>query len=707
METIPANTLPADERAGDTVVRGACPHDCPDTCAMLVTIRDGRAIRVAGDPDHPFTRGFLCAKVNRYVERTYHTDRLTHPLRRVGRKGEGRFERITWDEALDEIAARLGDIARSADGPQAILPYSYSGTLGLVQGDAMDHRFFHLLGASMLDRTICSAAGGVGLKMTLGASIGADPEGIPESDLVLLWGTNTLTSNPHLWPFVRAARDRGARVIAIDPLRTRTADQCDEWIPIRPGTDAALALGIMHVLFAEHLEDTDYLERYTIGAPELRARAAEYTPERVSEITGIPAERIRTLAREYGRAKAAFVRINYGLQRHGGGGMAVRTIACLPAITGHWRRAGGGVQLSSSGNFQFNRAKLLRADLAPPVRTINMIRLGEALTTPDAGVGGPPVRALVVFNSNPAAVTPDRSEVVRGLAREDLFTVVMEHFRTDTADWADIVLPATTQLEHWDVHYSYGHHYVTLNRPSIEPVGECKPNSEIFRLIAARMGIDHPVMRDDDLELIRQALDTTSDKLKGVTLEALLDKGWSRLNLPRPYLPFAEGAFPTPSGKCELFSQRLEDMGFDGLATYTAPYESRTSSPELAAQFPLSLISSPAHQFLNSTFVNVDALRRGAREPELMIHPDDATPRAVLDGTRVEVHNERGSFSAVARVSDAVSEGTVWSPSIWWTKFSKDGRNANDTTSQRETDLGHGPVFYDNLVEVSPVTAED
>jgi anaerobic selenocysteine-containing dehydrogenase len=707
METTLATDPAPDARAGDTVVRGACPHDCPDTCAMLVTIRDGRAIRVSGDPEHPITRGFLCAKVNRYVERTYHSGRLTHPLRRIGAKGEGRFERITWDEALDEIAERLGSIARSADGPQAILPYSYSGTLGLIQGDAMDHRFFHLLGASLLDRTICSAAGGVGLKMTLGASIGADPEGMPESDLVLLWGTNTLTSNPHLWPFVRAARECGARIIAIDPLRTRTADQCDEWIPIKPGTDAALALGIMHVLFAEHLEDNDYLERYTLGATEMRTRAAEYTPERVSAITGIPAERIASLAREYGRAKAAFVRINYGLQRHGGGGMAVRTIACLPAITGHWRRAGGGVQLSSSGNFQFNRAKLLRADLAPQVRTINMIRLGEALTSPDAGVGGPPVRALVVFNSNPAAVTPNRSEVVRGLAREDLFTVVMEHFQTDTADWADIVLPATTQLEHWDVHYSYGHHYVTLNRPSIEPVGECKPNSEIFRLIAARMGIDHPVMRDDDLELIRQALDSESDKLKGVTLETLLENGWTRLNVPRPYLPFVEGGFLTPSGKCEFFSQRLADMGIDGLAAYSPPYESETSSPELAARFPLSLISSPAHQFLNSSFVNVDALRRGAREPELMIHPDDATPRNVLDGTRVEVQNDRGSFSAVARVSDAVTEGTVWAPSIWWTKFSKDGRNANDTTSQRETDLGHGPVFYDNLVEVRPVLQQD
>ena len=700
-------TQPVDAHDGDTIVRGACPHDCPDTCAMLVTIRDGRAIRVAGDPDHPFTRGFLCAKVNRYLERTYHQQRLTHPLRRIGKKGEGRFERISWDEALDEVASRLGEIARSADGPQAILPYSYSGTLGLIQGDTMDHRFFHLLGASMLDRTICSTAGGAGLRMTLGASIGADPEGMGESDLVLLWGTNTLTSNPHLWPFVREARERGARVIAIDPLRTRTAEQCDEWIAIKPGTDAALALGFMHVLFADGLEDADYLERYTIGADELRARAAVYDPARVATITGIPAERIISLAREYGRAKAAFVRINYGLQRHGGGGMAVRTIACLPAVTGHWRRAGGGVQLSSSGNFQFNRAKLFRPDLSPPVRTINMIRLGEALTTPNAGVGGPAVRALVVYNSNPAAVAPERSEVVRGLAREDLFTVVLEHFLTDTADWADIVLPATTQLEHWDVHYSYGHHYVTLNRPSIAPVGECKPNSEIFRLIAARMGIDHPVMHDDDVELIRQALDSESDKFDGVTLEELLEKGYMRLNVPRPYLPFATGNFPTPSGKCELYSQRLADMGVDPVPTYTPPYESASSSPELAARFPLSLISSPAHQFLNSSFVNVDALRRGAREPELVIHPEDAIPRSVLNGTRVDVHNDRGSFSAVARVSDAVSEGTVWAPSVWWTKFSTDGRNANDTTSQRETDLGHGPVFYDNLVEVTAVAPQD
>jgi anaerobic selenocysteine-containing dehydrogenase len=705
METLLPHPASDDARDGDTIVRGACPHDCPDACATLITVRNGRALRIAGDPEHPFTRGFLCTKVNRYLERTYHHERLTYPLRRIGKKGEGRFERISWDDALTEVAARLGEIEKSPDGAQAILPYSYSGTLGLIQGGAMDHRFFHLLGASMLDRTICSMAGTVGMRMTVGANIGADAEGMPESDLVLLWGTNTLTSNPHLWPFVREARARGARVIAIDPLRTRTAEQCDEWIPIRPGTDGALALGIMHVLFAEGLEDADFLERYTLGAPEMRARAAEYPVERVADINEIPAERIASLGREYGSAKAAFIRVNYGLQRHGGGGMAVRTIACLPAITGHWRRAGGGVQLSTSANFQFNRAQVERPDLSPPVRTINMIRLGEALTLPDAGVGGPPVRALVVYNSNPAAVAPDRGAVVRGLARDDLFTVVLEHFQTDTADWADIVLPATTQLEHWDIHYSYGHHYVTLNRPSIAAVGECKPNSEIFRLLAARMGIDHPAMRDDDLALIAQALDSPSEKLRGVTVEKLLEQGWTRLNVPRPYLPFATGNFPTPSGRCEFYSQRLADMGFDPLPTFTPPYESAASAPELAARYPLALISSPAHQFLNSSFVNVDGLRRAARQPELMIHPEDASPRGIVTGARVEIRNDRGSFHAVARVSDAVREGTVWAPSVWWTKYASDGHNANDTTSQRETDLGHGPVFYDNLVEVSADSA--
>ena len=696
-----ATEYPQLDDGTQRVVRGACPHDCPDACSTLVTVENGRATQIRGDPDHPFTQGFLCAKVNRYLERTYHRDRLLMPLKRVGAKGRGEFQTATWDEALGDIAAKLNAIAQSSDGPQAILPYSYAGTMGLVQGESMDRRFFHLLGASKLDRTICSTAGSVGMQMTVGANSGADGEGLPQSDLVLLWGTNTLTANPHLWPFVREARDNGATVIAIDPIKTRTAEQCDEWIGIRPGTDAALALAIMHVMFDEGLHDADYLARYTLGAEQLRERAKEYPPSRVVSITGIDEKTIVSLARRYGQAKAAFVRINYGLQRHGGGGMAVRTIACLPAIAGHWRRPGGGVQLSTSANFQFNKKALQRPDLAPEVRTINMIRLGEALTRPDAGVGGPPVRAMVVYNSNPAAVAPDRNEVLRGLAREDLFTVVLEHFQTDTADWADWVLPATTQLEHWDVHFSYGHLYVPLNRPAIAPLGEARPNSEIFRQLAARMGMDHPVLRDDDLTLIRQALDSQSEKMKGVTFDALMQHGWVRLNLPTPHMPYAEGNFPTPSGKCEFFSARMKTMGLDPLPTFTAPYEFPENVPALAAKYPLTLISSPRHQFLNSTFVNVDSLRSHA-EPEVVLHAHDAARRGIAEGARVIVENDRGHFTGLAKVGESVREGVVWAPSIWWTKLTVDRANANDTTSQRETDLGHGPVFYDNLVQVSP-----
>jgi len=572
--------------------------------------------------------------------------------------------------------------------------------MGYVQAESMDRRFFHAIGASKLDRTICSTAGAVGMQMTVGANVGADGEGMPWSDLVLLWGTNTLTANPHLWPYVLKARENGATIIAIDPIRTRTAEQCDEWIGIRPGTDAALALAMMHVIFAEGLEDADYIEQYTLGGDQLRERVKEWSPARAAPLTGIPEETIISLARRYGRAKSAFLRINYGLQRHGGGGMAVRTLACLPAVCGHWRRPGGGIQLSMSKSFQFNKDALMRPDLLPgPVRTINMIRLGDALNTADAGVGGPPVKAIVVYNSNPAAVAPDRNAVVRGLSREDLFTVVLEHFQTDTADWADWLLPATTQLEHWDVHFSYGHLYASLNRPAIAPMGEAKPNSEIFRLLAAKMGLDHPALREDDLSIIRGALDTTSPIMKTVTLDSLMDKGWVRLNVPTPHVPFAEGNFPTPSGKCEFYSERLKAQGMDPLPTFTPPHEFPETTPELAARFPLNLISSPRHQFLNSTFVNVDSLRRDA-SPEIVLNTADAAVRSIVDGARVVVGNDRGFFTGIARVNDSVREGVANAPSIWWTKLASDGKNANDTTSQLETDMGHGPVFYDNLVEI-------
>lgn len=690
--------LPELPRSGQ--VRGACPHDCPDTCATLVTVEEGRAVRIQGDPAHPVTQGFLCAKVNRYLERTYHPDRLMTPLRRVGAKGEGRFAPVSWDEALDEIAARLRVIV-TEQGAESVLPYSYAGTIGLIQGSSMDRRFFHALGASRLDRTICSSAGEAGLQYTVGAKIGADAEAMRHTDLVILWGTNTLTSNPHLWPFVLEARAHGAPVVAIDPIRTRTAAQCDAWLPIRPGTDAALALGLMHVMFTESLHDEEYLARHSVGWEKLRSRACEYPPARVSAITGLDEGTIVELGRRYGSARAAFIRMNYGLQRHGGGAAAVRAIAALPAVAGHWRHPGGGVQLSTSGTFGFDTAALQRSDLGPPARTINMIKLGEALTLPDAGIGGPPVHALVVYNSNPAAVAPDRTAVTRGLRRDDLFTVVLDHFQTDTADYADFVLPATTQLEHWDVHLAYGHVYVTLNRPAIAPLGESKPNTEIFRLLAARLGLTDPAFGDSDLDMIRQALDTPHDRMRGITFDRLLEHGWARLNVPTEWAPFAEGGFPTPSGRCELYSERLAAMGKDPLPGFVPPHEFPEHVPELAARYPLTLVSSPAHHFLNSSFVNVPSLRRAAREPELMLHPADAGPRGIVSGARVRVHNDRGAFSARARVEDGIRPGTVWAPSVWWTKYAADGRNANDTTSQRETDLGGGAVFYDNLVDVT------
>jgi anaerobic selenocysteine-containing dehydrogenase len=687
------------------IVRGACPHDCPDTCTMLVHVRDGRAVRVQGDPEHPITQGFLCTKVNRYVERTYHRDRLTVPLRRVGRKGEGRFEPASWDEALDDIARRLRQVI-DTDGPQAILPYSYAGTMGQVQGGSIDRRLFHRLGASLLARTICATAGSEGWRHTYGDRMGPSPEEAERARLILLWGTNTLTSNPHLWPAVRRAKEAGARIVAIDPIRTRTAAQCDEHLPIRPGTDAALALGMMHVVFRDGLEDRDYLQRHSVGWEALRERALhEWSAERAAEITGLDAGRIETLAREYALTRPTFIRLNYGMQRHAGGGMAVRTVSLLPAVTGAWRDVGGGATLSTSGVFRMNTAALERPDWVPAgTRTVNMIRLGEALTAPDAGVGGPPVQALVVYNSNPAAVAPDLGRVREGLARDDLFTVVLEHFQTDTADYADWLLPATTQLEHWDVHGSYGHLYVTLNRPSIAPVGESLPNSEIFRRLAARMGLDGPEFRDSDLDLIRQALDSSHPRMQGITLERLLEDGYARLNVEHDFRPYAEpGRLSTPSGRIQIEAPALTALGLDPLPTYTPPAESAEADPRRAERFPLMLLSPPEHPLMNSTFANVPALQKAAGTPRVMLHPNEAAVRGVSEGDAVRAWNERGEFTATAVVTEDVRPGVAASYGVRWAKHSPAGRTVNDTTSQGIADFGEGAVFYDNAVEIERV----
>lgn len=687
-----------------STIRATCPHDCPDTCALLVTVQDGVATHVRGDPDHPTTAGVLCTKVARYTERTYHKDRLLTPMKRIGKKGEGRFAPISWDEALDTITTRLKEIA-SRD-PQAIVPYSYAGTMGLVQGESMAARFFHKLGASLLDRTICAAAGGIGYKYTIGARIGTDVEQFQNASLILIWGGNPIASNLHFWTRAQEAKRRGAKLIAIDPYRSLTAEKCHQHIALLPGTDAALALGMMHVLIAENLVDEDYISQHTLGFDQLKKRVSEWTPQRVAAICGITVDEVVQLAREYGgaakRGDAVAIRLNYGMQRVHGGGMAVRTIACLPALVGAWRHAAGGIQLSSSDTFPKNNHALQRPDLlARPVRTINMSTIGEDLLRQTSPEFGPKIEALIVYNANPVAVAPHSAQVAQGFARDDLFTVVLEHFQTDTADYADFLLPATTQLEHIDIHAAYGHLYMMANNAAIAPLGEAKPNTEIFRFLAERMGFDEPCFRDSDEAIAAQAFRREDARAIHFDWDSLKRKGWQKLNVTEA--PFAFGGFPTPSGKCEFYSERMLTDGLDPLPTYIPPYESAASNPELAVAYPLSMISPPARNFLNSTFVNVKSLRDTEGEPHLDIHPHDAAQRGIADGCQVRIYNQRGSFIAKARVTDKARQGLVVGLSVWWKKLTADGKNANEVTSQRLTDMGNAPTFYDVLVQVEKV----
>ncbi len=680
-------------------VNAACPHDCPDTCGMHITVENGVAVKVEGAKDMPFTAGTLCTKVARYLDRTYSKERVLHPQKRVGAKGEGKFQRISWDEALDTIAAKFKQIA--AVEPQSILPCSYAGTMGLVQYASMDRRFFHKLGASLLERTLCSSAGKVGMKITLGAGVGMDPERFEEAKLILIWGSNPIVSNLHLWTRVQEAKRRGAKVIAIDPYRSLTAAKCHQHIAPLPGTDAALALAMMHVIIGEGLYDADYVARHTLGFEQLRERVKEYPPQKAAAICGLAADEIVALAREYAGTRPAAIRLNYGMQRHSGGGMAVRTITCLPALAGHWRDAAGGVSLSTGDWYGMNHAALERADLIPNrPRTINQSALGDALTAAE-----PPVRAIYVYNTNPVAVCPDSQKVIQGFLREDLFTVVHEIFQTDTADYADILLPATTQLEHYDVHRSYGHLYVVANTPAIAPLGEAKPNSEVFRLLAARMGFTEPCFKDTDEDICRQALVSKNPRMAGIEWDTLKQRGWQRLNLPERFAPFADGNFLTPSGKCEFLSETAKGMGMDPLPAYTPPRESALSAPKLAQEYPLAFISPPARNFLNSSFANLPFALEEAGEPYLDIHPVDAARRGIAEGDAVRIFNGRGSFVTRARVSERARAGVVAALSVWWKKLSPDGRNANEVTSQAIADMGGAATFYDCLVEVERASA--
>lgn len=671
------------------ITRGACPHDCPDTCALQVTSQGDRVIRVAGDPEHPPTHGALCNKVSRYTERLYHPDRVLTPLKRVGKKGEGRFEPVSWDTALDDIAARLKAIA--ARDPQAILPYSYAGTMGMVQGDGMAARFFNKLGASLLDRTICSSAGGDALAATYGGKVGMHLEFFPESRLIVIWGSNPITSSVHFWTFAQQAKRAGARLVCIDPRRSETAEKCHQHIALLPGTDGALALALMHELITHDWVDHDYVERHVKGWPELRERALQWPPERAAAVCGITADEVRGLARDYGTTKPAAIRLNYGMQRVRGGGNAVRLIALLPCLTGAWRHRAGGLLLSSSGWFKPARrdAWLQRPDLlgATKPRTINMSTIGDDLLRDSSPAFGPRVEAVVVYNSNPVAVAPESSKVVAGFAREDLFTVVLEHFLTDTADHADYVLPATMQMEHWDAHTTYGHVYAMLNEPAVPPPGSAKSNAEIFRLLAARMGFSEPCFADSDETMARGAFD--AEQVNAVQMR---QHGWARLKIADA--PFADGGFPTPSG------QALADAPGLGLPDHVPNYESVGSTPELAARYPLAMISPPARNFLNSSFANIASLTAIEREPLLEMHPDDAAARGIGDGAAVRVFNDRGEYLCKATLNRRARAGVVNGLGIWWRKQGLAGSNVNQLTHQRLTDIGRAPSFYDCLVQV-------
>jgi anaerobic selenocysteine-containing dehydrogenase len=679
-----------------SVHRSVCALDCPDTCSLLVEIgAEGRATKLRGDPAHPITRGFLCGKVARYLEREYHPDRLLYPQRRVGAKGEGRFERITWEEALEEIADRLEEIS-DRYGPEAVLPYSYAGTMGLLNGAGMDRRFFHRLGASRLDRTICSAAGSEALLRSQGVKLGAEPEQFAHSKLIIAWGANILGTNVHLWPFIVEARRKGAKFYVIDPVRTRTGQAADRHFAIYPGSDLALALGLIHVILREGWQDCDYIAQHVHGSAELEKLARDYPPERVTALTGIAVEEIEMLAREYATTRPAAIRLNYGVQRSERGGSAVRAIAALPAITGSWRELGGGLQLTTSGAFEFHRAALERPDLqwSSPLgrqaRIVNMSELGSALTTLDQ----PPVHALVVYNSNPAAIAPHQKLVLNGLRRSDLFTVVLEHFQTDTADFADFLLPATTFLEHTDLYLAYGHYYLQFARPALPAPGEAWSNVEIFRALARQMKFEEECFSDTESEMVRCLLDSPSPYLSGITLEQLEREGSVRLRIAEnsePFLPFASGGFRTKSGKFEIDAASLD---------YAPPVESRFGEAARNQEFPLELISRKNDNSMNSTFghrADVDGETR-----KLSIHPSDAVQRGIVEGMPVRVFNQRGWCSLIAELSHAVQPGVLQARTMRWNRSSVGQRGVNQLTSERLTDLGGGPTFYSCLVEVAP-----
>jgi anaerobic selenocysteine-containing dehydrogenase len=697
-------TLDLRLTTSDSVIRGACPHDCPDTCATLVEVRDGRAVRFRGDPDHPITQGWLCAKVRPYLQRVYAPDRLEYPVRRAGAKGSGDWTRISWDAAIAEITQRWQAII-AQHGGAAILPYSFSGTLGLLQNGVVNARLWNRMGASGLVRSICGAAAETAVRLTVGARLAPDPRDLLHSRLIIIWGHNPASTSPHVMPFLREAQRAGAYVVVIDPRRTTTARSADEHLQPRPATDGALALGLMHVLFAEGLHDEAWLRAHSVGWEELRERAMAWPPDRVAAITGIPVERIVALARRFGTTKPALLKFADGVQRHGNGGQTSRALACLPAVVGQIGVRGGGLYYSASDYVAWDsEAVSHRSECPPQPRKINMNRLGAALT---GEVTDPPVMSLYVYAANPVGSAPNASLTIQGLRREDLFTVVHEQFMTDTARYADIVLPATTQLEQVDLHRPYGQRHLQYNHAAIAPLGEAKSNWDVMRLLASGMDYDEPWLRQDAEEVLREILDASRPRnrtLAGITLERLQAEG----TVPYSFadggdVPFADGRFPTRSGKVELRCDAIAAFGLDPLPDYTPPVEFAAGlEPDETGQPPLVLISGAAHHFVSSSMANQPSLLAKEGQPVLELNPADAAARGVRDGEEVVVSNGRGWCTLRAAVTDDVPPGVAVSPKGRWPSLSADGRNVNWVTSDAIADLAGQSTFQSNLVHVRP-----
>jgi anaerobic selenocysteine-containing dehydrogenase len=672
------------------VFPSVCSLDCPDQCGLLVHKKEGKIVKIEGDPNHPVTQGNICNKVRSMPARIYDKNRIKYPMKRAGTKGEGHFVRIGWKEAIDAITSRWKNLI-AENGPESILPYSFYGNMGRLNAEGMDRRFFHKLGAARLDRTICQSAGTAGYAYTMGGSFGIDPEDTIHSKLIILWGINAVSTNMHQMILAQKARKSGAKIVVIDVHKNQTGKMADWFIPITPGTDTALALSIMHVLFAENLADESFLEEFTVGHQELREHVKQYDPETAAGITGVPKEDIIKLARMYGKTSPAFIRIGNGPQHHDNGGMCIRTISCLPAITGQWLLKGGGAIKGNSGYLAFNTGALQRPDLLRKknTRIINMNRIGSALLELEK-----PIKSMYVYGTNPAVVAPGGNKVRQGLQREDLFLVVHDLFLTETAKYADIVLPAASSFENTDIYSSYWHHYMQIQEPVIEPYGESKSNVEVFRLLAEGMGYHDAVFNETEEEMIDAALDFPANPLiEEINAESLKKNKFIKARV-KPLFP---GRLPTPSGKIELYSQRMKDDGYPPLPTYIPLKED--------GKFPFLFVPAPNHNFLNSTFSNNEKHAGMEKEPRLHVNSKDAKDAGIEDGELVRIWNKRGECELKAAVGELVLPGTVVSQGIW-ADIPGTKHLVNSLTPDRLSDMGGGAVFFSGRVNVSKISKE-